>query len=316
MITIRQIEAFKAVMDAGSVNQAARIMRLSQPAVSRLLSDLEANVGYSLFERRKGKLAARREAQALYAEVERSFVGLERIAETAERIGQERKTTLRLAVPPAFSLGPMPAIIARLVKAHPGLFISVETRSRSRILEGLADGHYDIGLASLPIETPGVGMAPLLSSEVACLVPADHPLSRRKVITPRDLGGVSLILGTERTPMRLELARLLGEAGIGFEQRIEVTTLQMACALIAQGVGAAFFVRWFFADGPLQGVRLIPFRPRLCVDFSVLFPAGRPPEGIAAEFVQACRAVPQESQSGFGLHGRGDPDETDAALVV
>jgi DNA-binding transcriptional LysR family regulator len=289
MITLRQIEAFKAVMDAGAVNKAAEMMHLSQPAVSRLLSDLEANVGYSLFERRKGKLTARLEARELYAEVERSFAGLGRIVETAERIGNGRNASLRIAVLPFFTVSPLPGIVARLVDENPGLFVSLESRSAHQIVEGIGDGSYDIGLASVPIETPGIGVAPLLRSNVVCLVPADHPLSRREVITPEDLEGVGVILGTERAPMRLEIGRLLSESGVRYERRIEVNTLQMACALISQGAGITFFAHWFVADKPLPGLRTIPFRPELFIELAVLFPVNRPPEGVAADFVLACR---------------------------
>lgn len=288
MITLRQIESFKAVMEAGAVNKAAEMMRLSQPAVSRLLGDLEANLGYRLFERRKGRLAARREAQELYAEVERSFVGLGRIAEAAERIGHGRSAKLRIAVLPSLSMGPLPGVVARLLNDNPGLFVSLENRSRSQVLEGLTEGRYDIGLASAPIQTPGVDMAPLLRSTVKCLVPADHPLSRRKVITPEDLEGVSIILGIEQTPLRLKIDRVLKSAAVQFERRVEVSSLQMACALIAQGAGVSFFVRWLLPEPPLEGIRVIPFRPELFLDFAVLFPATRPPEGIAAQFVRAC----------------------------
>lgn len=288
MITLRQIESFKAIMEAGTVHKAAEVMCLSQPAVSRLLSDLEANLGYSLFERRKGRVVARREAQELYGEVERSFVGLGRIAEAAERIGHRCRTRLRVAVLPALSMGPLPDVVTRLLADNPGLFISLENRSRSQVLEGLAEGRYDIGLASAPIQTPGVEMTPLLRSGVKCLVPAHHPLARRKVLTPQDLHGVSVILGSEQTPLRLKLDRMLREAGVQFERRVEVSSLQMACALIARGVGVAFFVRWLLPDPPLEGIRVIPFRPEMFLDFAALFPAGRPPDGIAARFVQDC----------------------------
>jgi len=297
MITLRQIEAFKAVMDAGAVNRAAEMMHLSQPAVSRLLSDLEANLGYRLFERRKGRVAARRVAQELYAEVERSFVGLERIAKTAERIGQQQKARLRIAVLPTFSMGPVPGVITRLLNDNPDFFLSLETRSRFQILEGIADGHYDIGLASVPILTPEIGMTPLLTSDIVCLVPAQHPLSRHEVITPGDLEGVITITGVEQTPTRVKIDRLLSESGVRLERRIEVTTLQMAHALIAQGLGVTFSARWFLEGTPLphEGVRMIPFRPELFADFAVLFPISRPPEGIAAQFVRACMAAAQQT---------------------
>lgn len=293
MITLRQIESFKAIMEAGTIHQAAEMMSLSQPAVSRLLSDLEANLGYRLFERRKGRVVARHEARELYTEVERSFVGLGRIAQAAERIGYEQSTRLRIAVLPSLAMGPLPGVVTRLLEAHPGLFISLENRSRAQILEGLAEGRYDVAFASAPIQTPGVSSATLMKSAVKCLVPAGHPLAGRKVIRPGDLEGVSVILGIEHTPLRVKMDHLLKSAGVKFQRRIEVSSLQMACALITQGAGVSFFVRWLLPNGPFEGIRVIPFRPEMSLESVVLFPTARPPEGITAELIQACAEAAQ-----------------------
>ncbi|MDX1606470.1 MAG: LysR family transcriptional regulator, partial [Candidatus Competibacterales bacterium] len=65
----RQLEAFRTVMRGHTVTRTAELLFISQPAVTRLLADLEHSVGFTLFERRKGRLHATPEAQALYEEV-------------------------------------------------------------------------------------------------------------------------------------------------------------------------------------------------------------------------------------------------------
>ena len=102
MIALRQVEAFKAVTEAGPVLRAAEMMHLSQPAVRRLLSDLELRVGCPPLGRRKGRLTPRTEARQLYAEVDRAFVGLGQIAEAAGRIRSQQTTCLRVAALPFF----------------------------------------------------------------------------------------------------------------------------------------------------------------------------------------------------------------------
>src|SRR3569833_4459823 len=83
-INSRQVEAFRAMMLTGSVTEAAKLMKVTQPAVSRLLRDLQALLKMELFERRGTGLVPTAAALALYTEVERSFVGLERITAAAE----------------------------------------------------------------------------------------------------------------------------------------------------------------------------------------------------------------------------------------
>src|SRR5258708_16266416 len=110
-INSRQVEAFRAMMLTGSVTEAAKLMAVTQPAVSRLLRDFQALLKMELFERRGSGLVPTASATALYMEVERSFVGLERIAAAAEEIRARRTCPLRLAAIPALphpSLPPLP----------------------------------------------------------------------------------------------------------------------------------------------------------------------------------------------------------------
>ena len=76
----KQVQAFRFVMMTGAASRAAELMRVSQPAVSRAISELERNVGFPLFNRVRGRLVATPEAHLLYQEVTRAFVGLERLA--------------------------------------------------------------------------------------------------------------------------------------------------------------------------------------------------------------------------------------------
>lgn len=286
MLTFRQLEAFKAVMDAGSVVRAAETINLSQPAVSRLLSDLERAVGYRLFDRGRGRLRPLDAAGELYFEVERSLHGLDRIADAAERIGQRRSKQLRLAVLPGYANGPLPEVVAAFLDKHQDVFLSLETRTRQQIFDGVADGLHDIGLASMPIDVTDVVVEPLVYTEAACLVPKDHPLSSRDVITPRDLDGVSCILGADRTPLRRQVGKALADAGARPDIRAEVTTAQAGHALVACGVGVCIGWRLMFDYSAADRVQLVKFRPKIEAALAVVYPVGHPPEGVAAEFLR------------------------------
>lgn len=287
MITFRQLEALKSVLDAGSVVKAAEMMRLSQPAVSRLLSDLESAVGYRLFERRKGRLSPRGEAWELHAEVDRSLIGLDRIVEAAERIGRRKSTHLRLVALPAFTTGPITGVLRDFLDDHPDVHISLESRTRPQILKDLAAGLHDIGLASMPIEGTDVGVRPLVDTECVCLVPAGHELSGRDTIGPRDLDGVPCIFGIDRTPLRQRLMRVFSNDGVRPDIRVEVTTVHAASALVAQGVGIFIGARLSFDYAHGKDLHVIRFRPTVSATLAVVYPLNRPPDGIAAEFIDA-----------------------------
>ena len=86
----RQLEAFRAVMRAGSVTQAAEMLNVSQPAVSRLIACLEQDVGFPLFRRRRGRLQPTPEADFLLGEVERAIANLDHVAQIADDIRKRR----------------------------------------------------------------------------------------------------------------------------------------------------------------------------------------------------------------------------------
>ncbi len=74
-INLRQIEAFSAAIEFGSATAASEVLHITQPAVSRLIADLERVVGFQQFERRARGLVPTQDAHTLYEEVKRSFVG-------------------------------------------------------------------------------------------------------------------------------------------------------------------------------------------------------------------------------------------------
>ena len=96
-LNYRQLETFRAVMLSGSASRAAELLDITQPAVSRTIAELEKGVGFVLFERIKGRLVTTPEAQMLLNEVEKSFVGLDRIRAEAARIRDFGAGSLRIA---------------------------------------------------------------------------------------------------------------------------------------------------------------------------------------------------------------------------
>ncbi len=291
MITLRQVEAFKAVMEAGTVLRAAEIMHLSQPAVSRLLSDLEAGLGYPLFERRKGRLTPRMEARELYAEVDRAFVGLGQIVEMAERIGNQQTTHLRVAALPVLSSGAFADVIARFLDDNPGVFLSLLARSRREIAEGLLKGRYDLGLTSTPVDLPELASESLALDDYLCLVPEGHPLSGLEVIRPQDLDGVDFVSAADRTPTWHKLEQVFSKAGYRRRVRIETSTAQMVVALVAAGVGIGLTSRLLAQRMPPARLKAIPLEPTISAELVVLYLKARSPVGAARRFVDALRAA-------------------------
>jgi DNA-binding transcriptional LysR family regulator len=141
-------------MLTGRVTAAAEILRIAQPAVTRLIHDMQAATQLRLFERKGSRLLPTSEASSLYIEVERSFVGLDRILQTAQDLQLRRVGALRIACLPALANGYLPRFITGFLAKRPDIQITLLEMPTVNVLDWIASGQSDVGFAELPVDHP------------------------------------------------------------------------------------------------------------------------------------------------------------------
>ena len=119
-ITFRQVDAFRTVISTGTVTEAAAMLGISQPAVSRLISDFEEEVGFQLFQRSGRVLVPTDEARLLVEEVRQAVSGMEHIKDSAEAIGKFGHAHLNLVITPGVSSQLAPDLVGKLWKSLQG----------------------------------------------------------------------------------------------------------------------------------------------------------------------------------------------------
>lgn len=283
-LTFRQIEAFQHVIATGSVTDAAEVLGVSQPAVSRLLSDFEAQVGFKLFTRVGRSLHPTAEARMLLDTVRRAFGGLDRIREAAEAIRDFRETPLRLVTTSSFAVRVLPDLVAQFAARRPGACISVDVQSTDDAVEWLTLDAYDFGFSCSPSATPRLRRRDVLSGEAVCLVPDHLPLAARAQIGPDDLHGQSLIAYRADSRFRHQLDAVLAEAGSVPLIRYEARTTEAMIRLVERGLGAAVVGTARASDYSLSGCRIVPFRPAMPFALQMIWSAQRELTMVAADF--------------------------------
>ena len=143
-ISLRHIEVFRAIMQAGSVTGAARLLFTSQPTVSRELARLEALSGLRLFDREGGRLLPTAQAMLLFEEVERAYVGLERINSLAQSMRRFEHGQLSITCLPLFSQTLLPRVCQRFLQAHPGIGLSITAQESPLLEESLSAQRHDL----------------------------------------------------------------------------------------------------------------------------------------------------------------------------
>ncbi|UJH77829.1 LysR substrate-binding domain-containing protein (plasmid) [Burkholderia cenocepacia] len=282
-LRIRQIEAFRAVMQRHTVTRAARDLHISQPAVSRLIADLEDRVGFVLFERQQGRFTPTAQARVLYEEVERAFVGLDRVAQAAEQIRAMRRGTLRVAGSPAVALDLLPQLVTHFSHAHPGVDITLLAHSASTVVDKVASGQCDVGLIAEPVPHPAVRGERLAESAMRCIVPRGHRLARKRVVRPADLRDEAFISFPPSFEARSAIDRVFVEAGVSRVLSIEAQLSQTIVAFVANGAGVALIdpVTAAYAG---QRVAVKPFEPAVPDHFYLVTSASQPLSMIGDAF--------------------------------
>ena len=238
-VTHRQIEAFRALMLTGSMTEAARLLSVTQPAISKIISQLEEEIGFSLFDRRQGKVRPTDEAFILFSEVKQSYSGLDRIARTAKRIQGGTGGSLRLAILPTLAAGFIVQVVKRLYDGNHNMQLSLQAYGSEEIADLVASGLYDLGFATTPIDSALVQVGPVLSVPSFCLLPPHHHLAQQSKVSVVDLEGEKFIAIAEGVPSRLRADSLFTSLNVTRDILIEARWSLTVSELVQAGLGCS-----------------------------------------------------------------------------
>ncbi|WP_047144338.1 LysR substrate-binding domain-containing protein [Aquamicrobium sp. LC103] len=294
MIRLSHFEAFNAVMRSGSMTAAATLLHTSQPNISRAISRLESETGLKLFDRLPGKLQPTSDGLALFEEVRRSFVGLRQLTEAAHRIHRSGSGILRLGSVQSHSLAVIPRAVKLFSDTFPEVTISIHA-AHSDVLSRWVQEHIcDFALVSTTPPGDAVEREELYNIDAVCILPPNHPLVRKAVITPADLQGQPLITVPRGEQIREMFDKVLQDAGVDVNDVVQTPYSSIACALVAQGIGLAV-VNPFVAMPYLQGdVVARPFLPAPTHSAILIYPKGKPKGRPVKNFVAILRQLIRE----------------------
>lgn len=267
--SLRQLEALFAVVETGSVSKAAEVLRISQPAASKLLQDLEADTELQLFQRQGRRLLATQLGLKLYEEVERVFGGVNQLAKIVDALRREERGHLRLGCLPALSGRFVSRVLSLFRSEHPDVFISLEARSSRFLVDAVISKRLDLAIVTTGFEHPSAHTEVLRSPPGVAIVPPGHRLSGCKNLAIRDLKDEPFIAFAPDSSLRRKVDALFEADGASANVVIEATTAPNVGELVAAGLGVSI------AD-PLsveflrERVAMVPFEPTVEFEYEII----------------------------------------------
>ena len=176
-VNLRQLEALRATIRAGSITGAAKMMHISQPSVSRLVADLEYAVGFPLFVRVGRGLTPTVEGRHFYEGVEGMFIGIDRLEELAKSIRTSQAGVISIGTIQSIATIELPKAIGRMYNINPEIRFDVQSRNTPAILDAVQTRQIDLGIVGREPDLQGVEILYQTSVPYVCLMPEDHRLA-------------------------------------------------------------------------------------------------------------------------------------------
>jgi len=191
---------------------------------------------------------------------------------------------LRIASLPGPALEFVPRVLADFLQDKPDVKVDLKIRPSVDIEEWVATRHVDIGIAELPIDSAGVDYE-LFTLRCVCVVPQDHMLAGKRLLTPKDLDNVPFIGLEPGHIIYSRLASIFQDAGVRFNVRANVQLFSPACVLVERGIGVSIVDPITAELHKARRLKAIPFSPAIPFSLAFMVSAGRVPSLLAGQLV-------------------------------
>jgi DNA-binding transcriptional LysR family regulator len=243
MAEIRQLKAFVCVAEQLNFHRAAEKLGTAQPALSRLIRNLESDLKVKLFERTTRHVALTETGKLFLAEARAMITQLAaaiRNAQSAER-GEAGSLTLAYMDFAVHEL--LPTIISSVADAGPGIRFHLTYMSTAQQRLALVEGKIDMGIMIGQMSNPFVECLGLADEKITVVLPRDHRLSAKKMIRLADLLDEPVLLGNEAewSAFREILFKLYAQQDASPRIAFEASSAAALFGLVARGQGISFY---------------------------------------------------------------------------
>ncbi|CAM3533024.1 HTH-type transcriptional regulator GltC [Vibrio aerogenes CECT 7868] len=290
----RQLEAFRHIMLRGTTSAAAAEMHVTQPAVSRLISDLEDSLGFSLFERKKGRLFPTPEAGEFFRSVEESFLGLEKLESVAMQIRDRNPKELCISATSAIASTLLPIALKEHGHFYPDERVVMHTDSMSEIVMRLQTSAVDLAIGLQLPQLSGIEQEFIGHARFVFAARAGHPLLEKTVITAPDLAGES-VLTVQDSYLNYwsKLEHALDAVESQLMKRLYIDTSHTGYAMVASGLAVGVLEPFAARVWAGNGVETRPFEPAIYYPYSFSYPTNIRHQPSLHQFKQSIRNAAQ-----------------------
>jgi DNA-binding transcriptional LysR family regulator len=272
---LRQLQVFREVLRAGSERSAAKILRISQPAVSQHIKQLETEIGFTLFTRSNNRFAPTERAWDVLRSVDATLQSVDKIEDSLASLQGSETKTIGLAAPSVFNLRAIPIAIKAARQSGSLCAFQVKSGSYRDIGEHVLNGRADIGVSRLPLEEKAFDWVPACTARNVCLFMRGHELSSKNMVTPQDIAAEAIIdIEAQYSAHQMNI-NALRYMGVAPDLVVEFDANGHDVGYVAAGIGISITNNVIAAEYEAFGVDSRPFEPSAVYHYVVFWRKGR-----------------------------------------
>lgn len=260
--TLRQLRTLVATVDSGSVSAAARLLNVTQPAVSQQLRELDRTFGVRLLDRASGRIIATAAGEAVLAHARAAQAAVDAALAAASAYRHGGTGRVRLGTGASACIYLLPPVLEDVRRVMPGIEIIVATGNSADIMRSVETGALDVGLVTLPTPAASaLAVTRLLDDALLAVVP-DAMMPGSGAMTPARLARLPLVLYEPGGSTRAIVDAWFRRAGLAAKPVMELGNVEAIKVLAGGGLGATLLPSLALRE-PVAGATVRPVRPRL-----------------------------------------------------
>lgn len=259
-MNINQLKIFYLAAKYGSLSNAAEVLYITQPAVTKGIQRLQDFYDLKFFNRFGKKLVLTDAGEVLYRIAESIFEMEAQAEETLRDFQQRKKGFIRIHASESFGAYYLPSILNRFSKAHPQIRVAMEILPTDLIVDKTVTLNNDLGFISYAVEHKKLIMREVLEDRYMVIAPAGHPLTQKDRVEAADLEGQAMILHEKNSAPRIATENFLKKQAINVSVPLELSNNEAIKRAVEQGIGIAVITRRVANEEIQTGtLKAIPF---------------------------------------------------------
>ena len=239
-VTLRHLRAAVYIAKCGSFRSAADALHISQPALSQTISELESELGVTLFDRNSRSVKQTEVGKNFVLDAQNVLLGFERLIQETGDIVKSRRGRVVVSCVSSIAGRVLPLAIIRCAQRYPEIDVIVQDDVAIQVLSIVQEGNADFGLTIEPASLRnGMQFEPLHQDRFFLVCQNTHPLAKRQHVSWKALKGERLISLSTSSGTHGIISAEIGRQQVRVSQPTLVSHLSTVLGMLESGFGVA-----------------------------------------------------------------------------